>query len=85
MAPCGCCAAAGERMVEQVVLTSAANTCVADVVPDPGRHRRVVVTDPDAPRLDPYRRSKTLAEQAAWAFPGSALLTEPILPGAVFG
>src|SRR5689334_9347970 len=52
-------------------------------------------TDPDDPALIPYRRSKTLAERAAWNFmdsdPGrtrsgtarTELVT--VLPGAVFG
>jgi len=45
-------------------------------------------TDPNDPTLIPYRRSKTLAEKAAWEFmktvEGDTTLTT-ILPGAVFG
>lgn len=43
-------------------------------------------TDPDEPGLSAYRRSKTLAERAAWdlmAGAGTEFLT--ILPGAIFG
>ena len=43
-------------------------------------------TDPDQPGLAPYRQSKVLAEQAAWAFMAKrdTKLTT-ILPGAIFG
>jgi dihydroflavonol-4-reductase len=73
--------------VERVVMTSAAAaarlpreaTGVAD---------ETVWADPDDPRFDAYRRSKILAERAAWdylatATGGTELTT--ILPGAVFG
>jgi dihydroflavonol-4-reductase len=47
-----------------------------------------VWADPEDPLLDPYRRSKILAERAAWDFiaqaDGHTTLTT-ILPGAVFG
>jgi nucleoside-diphosphate-sugar epimerase len=45
-------------------------------------------TDPDAPGLQAYRRSKTLAERAAWDFMESAYgptTLTTVLPGAVFG
>jgi dihydroflavonol-4-reductase len=44
--------------------------------------------DPDDPLLDPYRRSKILAERAAWDFIAKAqsrTTLTTILPGAVFG
>ena len=45
-------------------------------------------TDPGADGLDSYRRSKTLAEQAAWAFmdeSGGSTSLATVLPGAVLG
>lgn len=77
--------AASRAGIGRVVMTSAAATA---------RHRDAAVSDetvwadPDVPSLDPYRRSKILAERAAWDFmradPGPTTLTT-ILPGAVFG
>jgi len=73
--------------VDRVVMTSAAATAR----PPRGSGRvsdESVWADPEAPLLDPYRRSKILAERAAWDFmvtvPGATSLTT-ILPGAVFG
>jgi dihydroflavonol-4-reductase len=47
-----------------------------------------VWADPDDPQFDAYRRSKILAERAAWDFiaanGGTTQLTT-LLPGAVFG
>ncbi len=73
--------------VKRVVMTSAAATA---------RRREGTVSvnnetiwaDPDAPGLDPYRRSKIIAERAAWDFmtaEGGAAEFTTILPGAVFG
>src|SRR5262245_39846705 len=45
-------------------------------------------TDPDAAGIIPYRRSKTLAERAAWDYIEKArtnMTLTTILPGAVFG
>jgi nucleoside-diphosphate-sugar epimerase len=43
-------------------------------------------TDPDEPGLSAYRRSKALAEAAAWAFvEGRPIELTTILPGAIFG
>jgi nucleoside-diphosphate-sugar epimerase len=43
-------------------------------------------TDPDQRGLSPYRRSKVLAERAAWSFmEGKATKFATILPGAIFG
>ncbi|WP_213978936.1 NAD-dependent epimerase/dehydratase family protein [Sphingomonas sp. dw_22] len=72
--------------VERVIMTSAA-------VAARKRGSNAVSTedvwaDPEDPLLDPYRRSKILAERAAWDFmreaPGRTSLTT-ILPGGVFG
>jgi nucleoside-diphosphate-sugar epimerase len=74
--------------VQRVVMTSAANAASPTSYAEAGVTDETVWTDPDAPGLDAYRRSKTLAEQAAWAYmdgtPGPMTLTT-VLPGAVFG
>ena len=73
--------------VRRVVMTSAANAA------SPASYTSEGVTDEtlwtvDDPALPAYRRSKTLAERAAWDFMaghhGPTTLTT-ILPGAVFG
>lgn len=73
--------------VKRVVMTSAANAASPSSYTDEG------VTDEhlwtiDDPSLPAYRRSKTLAEKAAWDFMadyvGPTTLTT-VLPGAVFG
>ncbi|MFB7715784.1 NAD-dependent epimerase/dehydratase family protein, partial [Streptomyces sp. NPDC056105] len=78
----GAATAAGVR---RVVMTSAANaaspsSCTENSVTD-----ETLWTDPDDPTLIPYRRSKTLAERAAWdymaTYGGRTELTT-ILPGA---
>jgi dihydroflavonol-4-reductase len=80
--------AATEVGVERVVLTSAANAASLSDYRQEGVSDETVWTDPDVPDLDPYRRSKTFAELAAWSFVESLdrrrLLTT-VLPGAVFG
>jgi dihydroflavonol-4-reductase len=43
------------------------------------------VDRPDDPSLIPYRRSKTLAERAAWDFMSGSAELVTVLPGAVFG
>jgi nucleoside-diphosphate-sugar epimerase len=74
--------------VKRVVLTSAANTASPSSYRDDGISDETLWTDPDAPGIPLYRKSKTLAERAAWAFmetaDGPTTLTT-ILPGAVFG
>jgi hypothetical protein len=54
----------------------------------PGVTDETLWTDPEAPGIGGYRRSRTFAEQAAWAFidvsAGATELTT-ILPGAIFG
>jgi nucleoside-diphosphate-sugar epimerase len=80
--------AATEAGVKRVVLTSAANTASPSSYRDEGASDETLWTNPDVPGLPAYRRSKTLAERAAWTFMesagGSTTLTT-VLPGAVFG
>jgi nucleoside-diphosphate-sugar epimerase len=80
--------AAANAGVKRVVLTSSTGACTpvgpaAAKVAD-----ETVWTDADSPQVNTYRRSKTLAEQAAWQFieqnPGPMTLTA-VLPAAVFG
>jgi nucleoside-diphosphate-sugar epimerase len=70
------------------VLTSAANTASPSSYRDEGVSDETLWTDPATPGLQAYRKSKTLAERAAWAFmetaDGRTTLTT-VLPGAVFG
>jgi nucleoside-diphosphate-sugar epimerase len=79
--------AASEAGVRRVVMTSAAAT--ARPPHASGRiSDETIWADPADPQFDGYRRSKILAERAAWDFmaanPGPTTLTT-ILPGAVFG
>lgn len=74
--------------VRRVVMTS---SCAAATPPRGtagGVFDEDVWTDADAPGLDTYRRSKAIAERAAWAYVTErhdpAMLTT-VLPGAVFG
>jgi nucleoside-diphosphate-sugar epimerase len=80
--------AAVDADIDRVVVTSAANTASFTDYRQPGVTDETLWTDPDAPGIGGYRRSKTLAEQAAWAFidtsAGTTELTT-ILPGAIFG
>lgn len=79
--------AAVRQGVRRVVMTSAANAASPSSYTDDGVTDESLWTDPDDPTLTPYRRSKTVAELAAWDFmagqPGTTLAT--ILPGAVLG
>jgi nucleoside-diphosphate-sugar epimerase len=74
--------------VKRVVMTSAANAASPSSYAEEGVTDETLWTDPDDPTLIPYRRSKTVAEKAAWDFmadyEGPTSLTT-ILPGAVFG
>ncbi|WP_262056608.1 NAD-dependent epimerase/dehydratase family protein [Streptomyces sp. STR69] len=74
--------------VRRVVMTSAANAASPSSYASEGVTDETLWTDPDDPTLIPYRRSKTLAERAAWDFmsgcDGPTELTT-VLPGAVFG
>jgi nucleoside-diphosphate-sugar epimerase len=79
--------AAVKARIPRVVMTSAAATA------RPPRDSDAISTedvwaDAEDPLLDPYRRSKILAERAAWDFmaaDGGATAFTTILPGAVFG
>jgi nucleoside-diphosphate-sugar epimerase len=79
--------AAVDAGVPRVVMTS---SCAA-ATPPPGADGEFderVWTDPDRPDLDTYRRSKAIAERAAWDFMaerGGGTTLTTILPGAVFG
>lgn len=78
--------AAVKAGVKRVVMTSAAATTRPPL--DSGRiSEETNWADPEDPQFDAYRRSKILAERAAWEFmdahPATAFTT--ILPGAVFG
>lgn len=80
--------AAAAAGVRRVVVTSAANAASPSSYASEGVTDETLWTDPDDPTLIPYRRSKTLAERAAWDFiehdsSGTELVT--VLPGAVFG
>ena len=74
--------------VKRVVMTSAANAASPSAYTEEGVTDETLWTDPDDPTLIPYRRSKTVAERAAWDFmagyDGPTTLTT-VLPGAVFG
>ena len=80
-------AAAVRAGVPRVVMTS---SCAA-ATPRPGTDGEFdehLWTDPDQPGLDTYRRSKVIAERAAWDFMaehGGATTLTSVLPGAVFG
>ncbi|MFG2944266.1 NAD-dependent epimerase/dehydratase family protein [Streptomyces adustus] len=80
--------AAADAGVRRVVMTSAANAASPSSYATEGVTDETLWTDPDDPALIPYRRSKTLAERAAWDFvrdhAGAPELT-CVLPGAVFG
>lgn len=80
--------AAAAAGVNRVVMTSAANTASPSSYREEGVSDETLWTDPDDPTLPAYRRSKTVAERAAWDFvaeQGNQGLLTTILPGAVFG
>jgi len=80
--------AAVAARAKRVVMTSAANAASPSSYATEGVTDETLWTDPDDPALIPYRRSKTLAERAAWDYmDGHAGPTElvTVLPGAVFG
>jgi dihydroflavonol-4-reductase len=80
--------AASKAQVKRVVMTSAANAASPSDYKEEGITDETLWTDPEDPTLIPYRRSKTVAEKAAWAFVeglGKPELLTTILPGAVFG
>lgn len=73
--------------IRRVVMTSAAATARPPLAS--GRvSDETVWADPDDTQFDAYRRSKILAERAAWDFmhrEGQGMELVTILPGAVFG
>lgn len=74
--------------VRRVVMTSAANAASPSSYGQDGITDETLWTDPDDPTIIPYRRSKTVAERAAWDFMRSYQGTTElvtVLPGAVFG
>jgi dihydroflavonol-4-reductase len=74
--------------VRRVVMTSAANAASPTSYAEEGITDETLWTDPSDPSLPDYRRSKTLAERAAWDFmagQGGATTLTTILPGAVLG
>ena len=76
--------AAVDAGVERVVMTS---SCAAATPPpgSTGEFDETLWTDP-AQKLDEYRKSKVLAERAAWEFVrGKDTSFVTVLPGAVFG
>jgi nucleoside-diphosphate-sugar epimerase len=67
-------------------MTSAANASSPTSYAEDGVTDETLWTDADAPGVIPYRRSKTLAERAAWdCVAGTDTALATILPGAVFG
>jgi dihydroflavonol-4-reductase len=80
--------AATSAGVQRVVMTSAANAASPSSYGEDSVTDETLWTDLSDPTLIPYRRAKTLAEEAAWDFmddyDGPTTLTT-ILPGAVFG
>ena len=77
--------AALEAGVKRVVLTSSMAAC-RPAKPQPRAFDESDWTDPDQPGLADYRKSKVLAERAAWdLMAGKATELSTVLPGAVFG
>jgi nucleoside-diphosphate-sugar epimerase len=77
--------AAAAAGVGRVVMTSSTAACTPARALDRAIDERDW-TDPDQPGLAAYRRSKVLAERAAWDFmKGRATSLTTILPGAIFG
>lgn len=73
--------------VPRVVMTSS-GAAATPPVGAAGEFDETLWTNPDQPGLDAYRRSKALAERAAWdlmAASGGATTLSTVLPGAVFG
>jgi nucleoside-diphosphate-sugar epimerase len=80
---------AAERAgVRRVVVTSSCAAATPPATQLSGTVDESLWTDPDEPGLSVYRRSKVLAERAAWDFvarDGSTLELTTVLPAAVFG
>jgi nucleoside-diphosphate-sugar epimerase len=80
--------AATKAGAKRVVMTSAANAASPSSYTEQGVTDETLWTDLDTPHLPAYRRSKTLAEKAAWELmqdSAAATTLATVLPGAVFG
>jgi dihydroflavonol-4-reductase len=81
-------AAATRAEVKRVVLTSSCAAATPSAKDTADALDETVWTDTDDTKLDAYRKSKAIAERAAWQFmadnPGPTTLTT-VLPGAIFG
>jgi dihydroflavonol-4-reductase len=80
--------AATNAGVKRAVMTSAANAASPSSYTEVGVTDETLWTDPEDPAIIPYRRSKTVAEKAAWDFMASydgPMTLATVLPGAVFG
>jgi len=81
-------AAATRARVKRVVMTSACAAATPLMSSPDGSTDETAWSDPDDPSMTAYRKSKVVAEKAAWQFmkeqDGPTSLTT-ILPGAVFG
>jgi nucleoside-diphosphate-sugar epimerase len=79
-------AAAGRAGVERVVVTSSCAAATPHSSQLTGVVDESLWTDTDEVGLSPYRRSKTLAERAAWDYAEDHTLSlATVLPAAVFG
>jgi nucleoside-diphosphate-sugar epimerase len=79
--------AAANAGVKRVVMTSAANAASPSSYTEAGVTDETLWTDPEDPTIIPYRRSKTVAEKAAWDFMASydgPMTLATVLSGAVF-
>ncbi|HEX4356378.1 MAG TPA: NAD-dependent epimerase/dehydratase family protein [Pseudonocardia sp.] len=80
--------AAVDASVKRVVLTSACAAATPPLASPDSVSDETRWTDTDDPTLTAYRKSKAVAEQAAWDFireRGGATTLATVLPGAVFG
>ena len=80
--------AASAAGVRRVVMTSAANAASPSSYGEDSVTDETLWTDPDDRAIITYRRSKTVAELAAWEFMrarGGSTEFVTVLPGAVFG
>jgi len=74
--------------VERIVVTSSVAAITGGTVRVSGPLTEENWSDPDNPRMTPYARSKTIAEQAAWDFVREQDATERLAtvnPGAIVG
>jgi dihydroflavonol-4-reductase len=80
--------AAREAGIKRVVMTSACAAASPPLYSEDSVTDESLWTDPEDKRLSAYRKSKTVAELAAWQFMkdyAGATTLATILPGAVFG